>query len=215
MVIPKGGFDISFLQSFKKAIEKEIKGGKKFVIIVGGGSTCRSYQRALADVVETDDTLLDWMGIHTTFFNAQFVRLMFGDLAYKDVVMNPTKKIKTSRPLIIGSGWKPGCSSDKDAVLAAQTYGASRVINISNVSHVFTKDPREFKDAEPIKEISWSDYLKKFGARWKPGMSAPFGIPAARLAQKNNISVSIVDGGNIKALSAVIAGKTHSGTTIG
>ncbi len=215
MVIPKRGFDIRFLKSFKKLIEGEIKKGKKFVLIVGGGATCRAYQNALGKVTKVDDSILDWMGIHTTYYNAQFVRLMFGDLAYKEVVMNPTGKIRTRKPIIVGSGWKPGCSSDKDAVLAAKTYGSNSVINISNVSHVFDKDPNKYKSARPIERLSWDEYLKKFGVKWKPGMSAPFGIPAAKLAGAGKIVVSIVDGGDSKALSAAIAGKPFEGTLIG
>jgi uridylate kinase len=35
--------DVSFLRDFRKLILKHIKGGKRFIIITGGGRTCRDY----------------------------------------------------------------------------------------------------------------------------------------------------------------------------
>ena len=124
IIIPKTGFNVPFLKKFRKLILDEVKKGEKFILVIGGGGTCRQYQDAARKAVPLSSTDLDWIGIHTTVFNANFVRFLFKDHAYKEVIQNPTKKVKTNKSIIIAAGWKPGCSTDKDAVLLAKTYGA-------------------------------------------------------------------------------------------
>src|SRR3989339_1418617 len=115
IIIPKTGFEVEFLKKFRQLILAEVKKGYKFVLVIGGGGTCRAYQAVAKAVAGLSEMDLDWLGIYATRFNAEFVRLLFGDLAYEEVIKNPTKKIKTSRPIILAGGWQPGCSTDRDA----------------------------------------------------------------------------------------------------
>ena len=215
IIIPKTGFDINFLKKFKALILKQIKKGDKFILVIGGGATCRDYQDALGKSVKTNNKDLDWMGIHTTIFNAQFVRLLFKDVAYAEVVTDPTKKVKTNKKVLIASGWKPGCSSDKDAVLLAKTYGAKEVINLSNIEYVYDKDPNKYKNAKKIEEINWKDFRKNVvGYKWVPGKNVPFDPMASGLAEKLGLEVSILKGTNLKEVEKVISGKKFKGTVI-
>ncbi|MBU2542835.1 UMP kinase [Patescibacteria group bacterium] len=215
IIIPKTGFDINFLKKFKALILKQVKKGDKFILVIGGGATCRVYQDALGKAVKTNNTDLDWMGIHTTIFNAQFVRLLFKDVAYAEVVIDPTKKIKTNKSVLVASGWKPGCSSDKDAVLLAQTYGAKEVINLSNIEYVYDKDPNKYKTAKKIEEINWKDFRKNVvGYKWVPGKNVPFDPIASGLAEKLGLRVSILKGTDLGEVEKVIGGGKFKGTVI-
>ncbi|OGH91447.1 MAG: hypothetical protein A2507_00445, partial [Candidatus Magasanikbacteria bacterium RIFOXYD12_FULL_33_17] len=158
IIIPKTGFDINFLKKFRQMILDEVKKGQKFILIIGGGSTARVYQDALKETVKLKDVDLDWMGIGATIINANFVRLMFGEFAYKEVVTNPTKKIKSKQAIIVAAGYKPGCSTDYDAVLFAKTYGAKEMLNLSNIEYVYDKDPKKFPDAKIIENIDWKTF---------------------------------------------------------
>src|SRR3989339_587180 len=120
IIIPKTGFDTEFLKKFRALILSRVKKGDKFVLVVGGGATCRQYQKAAVDVAKLSSTDLDWLGIKTTWFNAEFVRLLFGNYAHKFIVTNPTERLTTEKSIIVAGGWKPGCSTDKDAVLLAK-----------------------------------------------------------------------------------------------
>lgn len=216
IIIPKTGFDIPFLKAFRSTILKEIKKGHQFIIVIGGGGTCRQYQAA-ARAVDPKLTPfdLDMIGIHTTYYNAQFVRHLFKDIAYGEIMINPTKKIKTSKPLIIGCGWKPGCSTDKDAVLAAKTYKVKEVINLSNIDYVFDRDPNEHKDAQVIRDMTWKQFREQVvGHAWKPGMSAPFDPIASKQAEQLKLSVSILRGTNLPEVVKAINGKKFEGTII-
>ncbi len=215
IIIPKSGFDIKFLKKFRELILKQVKKGNKFILVIGGGATCRVYQDALGKAVKTNNTDLDWMGIHTTIFNAQFVRLLFKDVAYGEVVTDPTKKVKTNKKVLIASGWKPGCSSDKDAVLLAQTYGAKEVINLSNIEYVYDKDPNKYKNAKKIEEINWKYFRKNVvGYKWMPGKNVPFDPIASGLAEKLGLRVSILKGTDLVEVEKVIGGGKFKGTVI-
>lgn len=214
IIIPKTGFNIDFLKRFKKLILDQVKKGDKFILVVGGGSICRQYQDAIKKVTPLNNTELDWLGIQATVFNAQFVKMMFKDYAYGEAISDPTQKIRTNKPIIIASGWKPGCSTDKDAVLLAKTYNASEVINLSNIEYAYDKDPSKYKTAKKIENIDWSGFRKIVGNKWNPGANAPFDPIASREAQKLGLSVAILKGTDLKQVKNVLTGKKFKGTVI-
>lgn len=214
IIIPPTGFDIEFLKKFRNLILSEIKKGQKFVLVVGGGDTCRRYQKALIGVRKINNEELDWMGIYTTHCNAEFVRLMFGDYAYGEVLKQPTKKVKTAKPIIIAGGWKPGWSTDYDAVQLGKMYGAKEVVNLSNVDYVYDKDPRQHSDAKKLSQISWVDFKKIVGDKWLPGANWPFDPIASKIAASAKITVKFVKGTDLNTVKKVLSGKKFNGTVI-
>ncbi|PIT86234.1 MAG: UMP kinase [Candidatus Magasanikbacteria bacterium CG10_big_fil_rev_8_21_14_0_10_43_6] len=215
IIIPKTGFDIFFLKKFRSLILERVKKGDKFILVVGGGATCRVYQDAARKVTSMGKDDLDWIGIHSTVFNAQFVRMLFKDYAHHEVIQDPRKKITTKKPIIIAAGWKPGCSTDNDAVLLAKTFGVKELLNLSNIEYVYDKDPNIYKNAKPIAEIDWKTLRKQIvGNTWDPGKSAPFDPIASKTAQKLGLHVSILKGTDLKELKKALEGKDFIGTKI-
>ena len=215
IIIPKTGFDIKFLKKFRSLILKHVKQGQKFVLVIGGGGTCRQYQNAAKSVVKLSKDDLDWIGINTTVYNAKFVQMLFKDYAYKEVITDPRKQIKTNKSIIIAAGWKPGCSTDKGAVMLAKAYKAKEVINLSNIDFVYDKDPSKFKNAKKIKEINWKDFRKNIvGYKWVPGANAPFDPIASGQAEKMKLKVSILNGNELSEVDKVLNNKNFRGTVI-
>jgi len=215
IIIPPSGFNISFLKKFRTLMLKHVRKGTKLILVVGGGATCRVYQQAAAKVTKLTHEDLDWIGIYTTIYNARFVQKMFKGYAAADIVTDPTKKVKTTKPIIIGAGNEPGHSTDMDAVLLAKTYGASEVINLSNIEYVYDKDPNKFKGAKKIKETDWKTFRRDVvGSKWNPGKSAPFDPIASREAEKMGLRVSILKGTNLKEVDNVLSGRKFRGTVI-
>mgnify|MGYP001568336868 CR=1 FL=1 len=68
--------DITFLKKFRVLINK--KNGTRFIIVCGGGMTCRRYQNAAKKLGVKEHVELDWIGIKTTRLNAELVRTLFG-----------------------------------------------------------------------------------------------------------------------------------------
>jgi uridylate kinase len=213
LVVPNE-INIKFLSLFKNIIEKKIKENKKFIIIVGGGKIARNYQNAAKALTKVSNEDLDWLGIHATRINAHLLLTIFRKYAHFRIIKNPKEKISFKEKILIAAGWKPGFSTDYDAVLLAKTYGSDTIINLTNVDYVYDKDPNKFKSAKPFKEISWKDYLKLIEQKWIPGMSAPFDPIASKLAQKFKFKVIILNGRKLKNLENYLANKTFKGTII-
>jgi uridylate kinase len=205
--------DVLFLKKFRNFILKWIKKGKKFVIFVGGGKIARKYQNA-AKEFKVENKELDWVGISATLLNAQLVKSIFGNFAFERILTDPTKKIKTKKKIIVFGGWKPGWSTDYDSVLAAKNFGAKRIINLSDVDFIYDKNPKKFKDAKPLKKISFDELFKLIGRKWTPGANVPFDPEAAKLAKKEKIKVIFLNGKNFKNLEKVFLGKKFKGTII-
>jgi uridylate kinase len=213
LLVP-GEIDIKFLKKFKNIIEREIKLGKKFIIIVGGGKTARNYQNAAKSLAKVSNEDLDWLGIHATRINAHLLLTIFRKYAYYRIIKNPKEKVEFKEKILVAAGWRPGFSTDYDAVLLAKTYGSDTIINLTNVDYVYDKDPNKFKDAKPFKEISWKDYLKLIDQKWIPGMSAPFDPVASKLAQKFKFKVVILNGKKLKNLKNYLENRKFKGTLI-
>lgn len=196
--------DAKFLRGFRALILKRVRRGDRFIIITGGGKVCRLYQEALRRTAPAAAEDLDWMGIYATRFNAQLVRLMFGKLAHPRVVEDSNKKASFKEKILVAGGWVPGRSTDDDAVRLAKIYGARTIINLSNVDFVYTKDPRKFRSARPIKKISWAEFRKIVGSKWDPGLNAPFDPVAARFAQRHGLKVIIARGSNLTNLQNLL-----------
>lgn len=217
IIIP-GDINTTFLVKFRNLILSYIKSGNRAVIVAGGGHVCRVYQSAADKILtpkKASNLDLDWIGIKATKMNAELVRTIFSKEAYEKVIDNPTKKVNTSKKIIVGSGWLPNCSSDKDAVLLAKTYNARTVVNLTNIDYVYDKDPRKFKDAKPIKQMSRKQMEKIVGSKWKPGANLPFDPVASNLAAKLKLRVIIMNGTNLPNFKNFLAGKKFKGTVIG
>ena len=115
--------------------------------------------------------------------------------------------------LFRSAGWKPGWSTDYDAVLLAKNFGVSEIINMSNIDYVYDKDPKKFKDAKKIEKTSWKDYTNLVGNKWKAGMNVPFDPIAAKEAQKSGMKVCII-GKDLENLENLLNGKKFKGTVI-
>jgi uridylate kinase len=206
--------DTAFVKQFKTFIDGYVKKGYQFGIVVGGGSTARNYQVAAKKVTKLERDDLDWLGIHATRINAHYLRTIFKKNAYAHVVTNPTKKEGFTSPVIVASGWKPGWSTDYVAVELAKTYGADIIINLSNVDYLYSKDPKKYKNAKKIHDITWKDFQKIVGTKWIPGVNLPFDPVASKLAKRLGITVVIMNGKNIANIKNFLKEKKFIGTMI-
>ncbi len=236
LIVPKTGIDTSFLKNLNHFIREQLKldsgvaqlprmteekqarmtNGKQFFLVVGGGTTARQYRDAGQAVVghELSREDLDWLGIHATRLNAQLIRTIFRDLAHPFIVKNYEIIRKVTEPVVVASGWKPGWSTDYDAVLLCEDYGVKTVLNLSNVDRAYDKDPNKYPDAKPINAINWAEFRKIVGDEWVPGMNAPFDPVAAKKAEELGIKVVILNGNDFENLGRYFKGEQFVGTVI-
>ncbi len=209
LIVPKS-IDTDFLLEFKKIILNQ---NKRFIIICGGGRTARKYQEAARKISSSSKYDLDWLGIYGTKLNAYLLKIIFGENTYRKIITNPNEKVNFNEKILIASGWKPGFSTDYDAVLLAKNLGVKKLINLTNIDYVYTRDPK-FSDAKPIKEISWKEFRNLLPEKWDPGLNTPFDPVAAKEAEKLGLEVVVMDGKNLKNFKNYLEGKGYIGTKI-
>ncbi len=212
-IIVPDKIDVNFLKRFRALILRFVKKGDKFAIYCGGGRIARDYQKAASKIIGYDKEALDWIGIASTYLNAFLLKTIFNKFAEEKIVENPTKKINFKKQILLCAGWKPGWSTDYDAVLLAKNLGVKTVVNITNVNYVYDKNPKKFKNAIPIKKISWKKFRKLVGSKWDPGLNMPFDPIAAKQAEKSKIKVIII-GKNLKNLENLLNKREFKGTII-
>ncbi|KKR79588.1 MAG: hypothetical protein UU24_C0005G0006 [Candidatus Nomurabacteria bacterium GW2011_GWA2_40_9] len=213
LIIPEE-IDKDFLKKFKSLILSHVEKGKKFVIITGGGKICRKYQDVIKNLKKINDSELDWLGIYSTRFNAEFIKILFGELAEQEIILDPTIPIFSNKPIILSGGWKPGWSTDYVAVMLGRQLGSKKIINLSNTDYVYDADPKINPDAKKIEKISWADYRALIPAEWNPGLNSPFDPIASKMAQEHGLEVAIMNGKPIENLANYLDGKEFLGTTI-
>ncbi len=224
--------DIDFLLRFSAMVTDYLLKNEdaRLIFVAGGGAPARVYQNAYREVLkkfndvqkqntafsseDQTNNACDWLGIMATRLNAQILKTVFGPFCKQEVVTDPTAVNDFTGRILVASGWKPGFSTDNDAVLLAEKFNADTVVNLSNIEKVYTDDPRKNPDAKPLDKISWADFRKMVGDEWVPGKNCPFDPIASKKASEMNLKVICAGGKNIENIRAILDGKDYIGTTI-
>lgn len=210
--------DTEFLKAFREAVCAYLEEDKerKLILVCGGGAPARDYQGALREVKpDSDSYIQDMLGIKATHLNGSLVRAIFADYCQNELVTDPTQDIEFKGRILVAAGWKPGFSTDTDAVYLAKKFGGKLIINLSNIAKVYTDDPRKNPDAQPLDNISWPDFITMVGTEWIPGKNTPFDPIASGLAKDAQLKVVCADGRNIENTIKILKGEDYIGTTIG
>ncbi len=211
--------DIEFLKRFRDLITYQIENhNQRFVFITGGGSTARKYQESAEEINNNiTNEEKDWVGIHSTRLNAQLVKTIFKEYAYTRINTNPYDLedfYSCKDPVMVAAGWKPGFSTDYDTALIAKFLGIKKIVNLSNISYIYDKDPKKYPDAKKVEEMSWPEFCKMVGETWTPGMHAPFDPVAAKFANKENLEVVTISGQNLDNLKRYLNNERFEGSII-
>jgi uridylate kinase len=216
-IVAPDGVDVDFLKNFTSLIRSfiETDSNRRFIFVVGGGGPARRWQNAYREISPAaKDEEADWIGIMATRLNAQLIKAVMGELCGQEVVTNPAEVAPLTGHVLVAAGWKPGFSTDYDAVLLAERFGANMVINLSNIEKVYTADPKTDHNARPIDRITWADFRLMAGDEWVPGKNVPFDPVASRHAEKIGLKVICAAGKNLENLKKILAGEDFIGTTI-
>ena len=216
-IVAPDGVDEIFLKNFVALIGEQLvqDDKRRFILVVGGGSPARAWQSAYRNISpSTENEEADWIGIMATRLNAQLVKAVMGEWCTQEVVYDPTQVEPLMGRLLVAAGWKPGFSSDYDAVLLAERFQADAVINLSNIEKICTDDPKKNPEAKPIDTISWTDFCSMVGDEWSPGKNVPFDPVASRHAAKLGLKVICAAGKNLPNLKNILLDKEFTGTII-
>lgn len=204
-----------YLKDLHSFIREEIKEGKRFILVVGGGAPARTFQKAAAEVVDVPDEDKDWLGVHATRLNAHLLRTVFREEAHP-VIFEARGKLNDfeGHSVIIGAGWRPGWSTDFVTVQIAVDFKNPQAIILGKPEYVYDKDNQLYPDAKPFSKMSWDEYMKLVPDKWSPGIHAPVDPVAAKLAQQEKLCVIVAGGKDLSNVKNILDGKDFKGTII-
>jgi len=204
--------NLKFLEEFKKILLKNIK-KNKFIIVCGGGNTARIYINGIKDKILYQSLI----GIASTRFNAKFMTYFFEKNSNKVIPRDMTEVenlIKKHDLIFCGAlRYAKNETSDATATKLAR-YFNTEFINLSDVAGLYDKNPKKFKNAKFIPEISSREFLKvakKTG--FTPGQHFILDKKAAKTIHKYNIPAYLL-GPNLKNLDNLLNNRHFVGTVI-
>lgn len=215
-IISPDNVDAPFLSDFRALLTSYIdEFEEQIVIVTGGGAPARRYQAAFREIVpEGSDEDQDWIGIAATRLNAVLVKAVLGDYCRDPIVTDPTEPHSVIGMVLVAAGWKPGFSTDYDAVILAKRLGARLIVNLSNTDGIYDSDPRTNPDAEPIERLSWDELQRLVGSEWIPGRNVPFDPVATKAAAELGAPLIAAAGRDLENLRAILTGTPFKGTLV-
>ncbi|GAH60729.1 unnamed protein product, partial [marine sediment metagenome] len=207
--------DIKYLKEFKKTILKNTK-KYKFIIACGGGSVARKYISALKKSGK-NEKFQSLSGISATRMNARFMNYFFGmepEHGIPHTKSTLKKYLKKQNIVFCGAlEYKPNQTSDSTAAQLARKY-KTIFINLTNVKGLYDKNPKKYKNAKFIKEISWKDFDKKANeSKHQPGQHFVLDQTASKIILEEKIPTYII-GDDMDQLDNILRGKDFKGTLI-
>ena len=214
-VIPDLKANLDFLKSLARIIKKS---KNDFGIITGGGSVARVYAEA-ARALGASEYEADIIAIMSTKQNAHLViaglRAEGVDVYKKAVADFEEAKGLDSKAVVMG-GTIPGITTDTDSVLLAESLGATRLVNISNVDAIYDSDPNKNPEAKRYTKMTYDELitLANVSDKRKAGTHFIFDLLACKLISRSNIETHFVAAKNLDDVENAIEGKKHSGTVV-
>ncbi len=213
LIVP-GEIDLNYLKELKKVILKNTN-KYKFVIVCGGGSTARKYIYALREI-KANEKLQSLVGISATRLNARFVSYFFEKDPAEGIPhsMKAVTKYLKKQDIVFCGGleYKPRQTSDATAVQIASHF-KTEFVNLTDVPGLYDKNPKKFKDAKFIPNISLKEFYNMIPKKYEPGQHFVLDQTASELILKNKIKTRII-GKDVKQLDNLLNNKKFKGTII-
>ncbi|MGB9719717.1 MAG: UMP kinase [Candidatus Anstonellales archaeon] len=190
--------------------------GEKLAIVVGGGAYAREYAQAVRKLTG-NEFYADAIATMETKQNAMLLLSALKNTYPKipSTFESAASAIKNYQHVVMG-GTIPGITTDADAVLLAEATFAERLVNISNVSGIYDKDPSKYKDAKKYSKINHEQLISLAveSDRRKAGEHFVFDMLACKLAARSRLELHFVSWKNNSDVSNAINGKSHDGTVV-
>ena len=189
--------------------------GNQLIVVTGGGKNARKYIEA-ARKLGASEAVCDQIGILVTRLNARLLITSMGDDAYPKVpeTIEDLRLYFESGKVIVMGGLQPGHSTNAVTALAAESIGASVLVNLTNVDGVYTADPKKDPKAKKFDEISTDKLLSLIsGEEMTAGSYELLDPVSVRIIERSHIPTWIVSGEDPENFLKILKGK-HVGTKI-
>ena len=188
-------YDCKKFQEYS-AILKDLSDEHELFVVIGGGKPAREYISVVRDL-GAGEAQCDDIGIEVTRINAKLMLSALGDAAYQRVPHNFQEALEfsASGKIIVMGGTEPAHSTDAVSAILAEYINADKLINLTSVDGMYTKDPNKFDDAELVSKITATDLLEFLnGKDVKAGTYEFFDTTAVQMIKRSNMETVITNG---------------------
>ncbi|MFH1751736.1 MAG: UMP kinase [archaeon] len=190
--------------------------GHKIVLAVGGGKLAREL---IASIKSAGGNYFqqDLAGIQATKANALIIINLI-EKAFHEPLDNFTriKEVFDSGKIPVVFGMLPGTTTDGIAALTAEFLKADLFVNLTNVSGIYSGDPKREKNVILLDSMDYNKLIKLVltYASVSTGCHVPFDLFAATIVKRSNIKALVLNGNNTENLLKAVRGEQFIGTTI-
>ncbi len=204
-----------WLNQFKKILIKNYS-KYKFAVVCGGGFVAREYITIL-EKEHQNKKQQSLAGIRATRANAQLMMQLFGKKANNKLplTMKQVRSLLEKNEVVFCGAlrYAPNQTSDSTAAKLA-SYLKTDFINLTNVSGLYSTNPKTNPKAKLISTISWKEFSKKANKiKYHPGQHFVLDQKAASLIKYHKIKTYII-GQEIQNLDNLLNNKNFKGTRI-
>ena len=202
-------YDCKKFQEYS-AILKDLSAEHELFVVVGGGKPARDYIGVVRDL-GAGEAQCDDIGIEVTRINAKLMLSALGDAAYQRVPHNFQEALEfsASGKIIVMGGTEPAHSTDAVSAILAEYINADKLINLTSVDGMYTKDPNKFDDAELVPEITATDLLDFLSEKdVKAGTYEFFDTTAVQMIKRSNLETVITNGFEPENLIKAVNGES-------
>jgi uridylate kinase len=204
--------NVAFLKRLAELLKKVGRQYRLFVI-VGGGTIARRYIQLGRELGFDEDTL-DLIGIDVTRVNARIITNLLGT-SNKEIPRTTDEALSLDFPIVVMGGTNPKHSTDTVGAELAEKTHAIRFVNATNVDGIYDKDPKKFKDARQLKEVTIDQLIVQYGTKWgAAGKNIFMDEPALAIIKRARLPTFVVNGKRLDQLEKAMLGQPFDGTTI-
>ncbi len=168
------GIDFKFMRQLCAEIKKLKTYKVELAVVLGGGNywRYRDFKDANLDRVNSD-----YMGMLATIINSVALQDELRAVGVKALAVSalPVEGLvdafhaaearrQLSAGVVVicaGGTGNPFCTTDSAAALRAGELNCDLIVKATNVDYAYDRDPDKFKDAKPLKRISYDDVLAR------------------------------------------------------
>ncbi|HEX9709500.1 MAG TPA: UMP kinase [Candidatus Thermoplasmatota archaeon] len=188
----------------------------RVLVVAGGGKVARNYIHA-GRQLGADESTLDVLGIDVTRLNARVLIAALGEHALARPPHHFDEAIEASRafPVVVMGGTQPGHTTDAVTAMLGERARAVRLIILTNVDGVYTRDPRLDPKARRIDAMTAAELVAvTAGGSHKAGSTGVVDAMACRIIQRARIPACVLHGRDFDALRAAAEGRPFKGTAV-
>ena len=199
---------------YAEVLKRLRRSGHRLVVVCGGGSTARLYQR-IVKALGGDEEFQDRVGILATHMNAMTLIVALGDEAHREVLRTVDEVVENfGEKILVCGGDKPGCSTDYDAALFAEALDADLLVNATDVDGVYTADPRKDPGAVKVDVLTYDELEEILSKNVQaPGEYGLFDLKAVEVLRRSGVRLVVVDGRDPEEIVRAVEGG-HGGSEV-